>query len=82
MASATVFVTSMTPQNNKIAVSGLVYASPNNGPYSFECEHEWDEIAFNINVMIRDAAIAALADQNINVTETDKKTIYCGAADV
>jgi hypothetical protein len=82
MANITIFVTTMQPQNNKIALGGLVYSSPNSGPFSFECEHEWDTIAFDINAMIKETAIAVLAAENINVTEGDKKTLYCGAADI
>lgn len=82
MAHVSIFLTSMHPENNKIVLQGEVYASPNNGPFGWTCEHDWDAIAVDVNSMIRDAAVAALAANNINVNAGDKKTVFCSAIDV
>lgn len=82
MSNITIFVGSATPANNKIQMDGQVFVSPNSGPYSWSCEHGWDEIAVNINSMIKDSAIAAAVANGHTIHDTDKKTLLCGAADV
>lgn len=82
MAHITIFVTNLVPQNNKLLVNGECYVSPNNGPIGFSCEHDWDSIAFDINTMIRDSAVAAVAVAGFNIGANDKKTLLVAAQDV
>ncbi len=82
MANITIFVTYLTPQNNKVLVNGECYVSPNNGPVAFSCEHDWDAIAIDINLGIRNSAIAAAEAAGYNIGAADKKTLLVAAIDV
>jgi hypothetical protein len=81
MADLTIYLSEVSPYQNKIRVGGLVYVSPSHGPYPFFCEHEWGEISVNINKSIRDMAVAEAQLQGHPVNANDRKTIYGGPAD-
>jgi hypothetical protein len=81
MADLTIIVASISPLTNSVRLDCLVYASPNHGPFSFQCEHDWDDISVNINKSIRDEAVVSAQANNIAVGPQDKKTIYGGPID-
>lgn len=81
MPDVTIIVSSVTPMNNKMRADGLVYVAPNHGPYSWMCEHDWGEIAININKTMRDEAVAVAEANGHNISPSDKKTLFAAAQD-
>jgi len=82
MANITMFVASLSCSNNKVRIDGVAFVNPGSDGISWTCEAPFDTIAFDVNLLMRDAAIAAVTDAGHHVSATDKKTLLCPAVDL